>query len=314
MENKNTLNTQGGSDDLNDVIRLNSMKMYNKHKKKYLQLKKLVRYLNFTVIIFSFMTSIVSVGIQPYLEQKTISGITCLLGILCSIIGSLEMFFDITKQMENNLLASKEYYLLSDNIFKIKSFVKDNKLIKSIDLFQDSYNKYSKLIESSNILPNNVNSKLLSLENFPFFREKSKTNNNSSNDIEKNIENIVLGKYPDEKLDVEKKTNEKNDIENNINGKNDEKFDSNNALTKYITYSFNNLKDNKEYNDNISDDDGDDSDDSNSDSDTDTDVDTQPHTNNQSKNEKKYEKDIMAEYMMNYSVYKDNGNIVSCRL
>jgi hypothetical protein len=41
MENKNTLNTQGGSDDLNDVIRLNSMKMYNKHKKKYLQLKKI---------------------------------------------------------------------------------------------------------------------------------------------------------------------------------------------------------------------------------------------------------------------------------
>lgn len=44
---------------------------------------------------------------------------------MCGIIGSIELYLSIQKQMENDHEASKSFYLLSVTIFKIISLDKE---------------------------------------------------------------------------------------------------------------------------------------------------------------------------------------------
>ena len=100
-------------------IRVNSVLMSNQHKKRYLYLKYLLNYFRLPVIVVSGLNSVFSVGLQPYMKQDIISVMTCLLSLICGIIGSIELFLAIQTQMENELLTSKDYYLLSIDIFKM---------------------------------------------------------------------------------------------------------------------------------------------------------------------------------------------------
>ena len=93
-------------------IRVNSVLLSKEHKKRYFELKQTLQYFRLPVIIISGINSIVSIGFQPYLAQSVISMITCLLALICSIIGSIELYLAIQKSMEIELVVSKDYYLL----------------------------------------------------------------------------------------------------------------------------------------------------------------------------------------------------------
>ena len=93
-----------------EQIRINSILLSKEHKKRYFYLTEILRYFRLPVIIISGINSIVSVGFQPYIDQGTISMLTCLLALLCSIIGSIELYLTIQKSMENELTSSKDYY------------------------------------------------------------------------------------------------------------------------------------------------------------------------------------------------------------
>jgi len=138
-----------------DKIRINSVILSTEHKNNFFHFKKILRYFRLPVIILSGINSIVSVGLQPYIDQGIISMMTCLLALICSIIGSIELYLAIQKSMENELVVSKDYYILSVDIYKTLTLTKEHRPIPAKE-----YNKINiKMIKNeseSNIKNNDI--------------------------------------------------------------------------------------------------------------------------------------------------------------
>jgi hypothetical protein len=144
-------------------IRINSVLLSKEHSKRYFALKQTLQYFRLPVIIISGINSIVSVGLQPYLAQSIISMTTCLLALICSIIGSIELYLTIQKSMENELAVSKEYYLLSIDIYKTLSLASAHRPIPAKEYLEKKYNEFVKLMENSNLLSKKLEDKLAPL-------------------------------------------------------------------------------------------------------------------------------------------------------
>ena len=101
-----------------ESIRINSVLLSKEHNKRYFALNQTLQYFRLPVIIISGINSIVSIGLQSYIAQSVISMTTCLLALICSIIGSIELYLAIQKSMESELSVSKDYYILGIEIYK----------------------------------------------------------------------------------------------------------------------------------------------------------------------------------------------------
>jgi hypothetical protein len=135
-----------------ESIRLNCVRMADYHKKRFIYYKGQLKYFRIPVIIISGINSVVSVGMTAYIEQSTISGITCLLSLVCSIIGSVELFLQIQTSMEIELTSSKDFYLLAVDIFKTLSLQRENRIPNASSYLDEKYQTYTKLIEASQIV------------------------------------------------------------------------------------------------------------------------------------------------------------------
>jgi hypothetical protein len=134
--------------------------MSEEHKLKYIYLKGLLRYFRLPIILLSGINSVISVGLQPYIEQSYISVINCIISLGCGIIGSIELFLGIQKRLETDLISSREYYLLSVDIFKTLTLNRENRPIPAKDYLEKSYNTYIKLIENSEALVKKIEDQL----------------------------------------------------------------------------------------------------------------------------------------------------------
>jgi hypothetical protein len=171
-----------------ESIRVNCIILSKEHKNRYFALKENLKYYKIPVIIFSSINSIVSVGLQPYLPQGTISMMTCLLALICSIIGSIELYLTIQKSMESELLSQRDYYLLGVDIYKTLALSKDHRPIPAKEYLDKCYNTYCKLMESSNALAKKLEDKLTPL---PLTSGISIQTPNSSSSLTIDIENTI---------------------------------------------------------------------------------------------------------------------------
>ena len=135
-----------------EEIRLNSITISEHHKEKYYYSKGYLKYFRIPTILFSAMNSVFSVGLQPYCPQPIISLICCIISLVCGVISSVELFLSIQSTMENELIASKDFYLLSVDIFKILSLERGTRMINGKTYLDEIYQTYCKLIENSNIV------------------------------------------------------------------------------------------------------------------------------------------------------------------
>jgi len=167
-----------------DKIRFNSLIFSKEHKKRYLYLKKTLKYYRIPIIILSAVNSVVSVGAQPFFIQQRVSVTNCVLSLLCGIIGSIELFFGIQSQMEIEMNSSKEYYILSSDIFKTISLLRCNRQTDGKTFLNESYSTYVKLVESSCIIRKKLEDKLKPIDD-KVVKNKSyltnSTNNSSDN-------------------------------------------------------------------------------------------------------------------------------------
>ena len=143
-------------------IRFNSILLSKEHKKRYLFLKQNLKYYRLPVIIISAINSVISIGAQPFINQLYISLTNCILALLCGVIGSIELYFAINQQMEIELISSKDFYVLSTDIFKMLSLHKENRGIQGKSFLDDCYSRYIKLIETSCVMVKKVEDKLIS--------------------------------------------------------------------------------------------------------------------------------------------------------
>lgn len=164
-------------------IRLNCILFSSLHKKRYLYLKHLLLYFRLPVIIISGGNSVISVGLQNYCEQQLISAITCLLALICGLIGSVELFLGIQSQMEDELVCSKDFYLLAIDIYKILSLTPENRNIDGKSYLDEKYQTYVKLVETSNLLTKTISDHLTPLPNDANKIVISSSSNSTINEI-----------------------------------------------------------------------------------------------------------------------------------
>lgn len=88
---------------------------------------------------------------------------TCLLALICSIIGSIELYLAIQKSMENELVVSKEYYLLSIDIYKTLSLSSKHRPMPAKEYLEKKYNEFVKLMENSNLISKKIEDKMVPL-------------------------------------------------------------------------------------------------------------------------------------------------------
>ena len=151
------------SDDIENVlesIRHNASVMSDHHKKNYAYYKEKLKFYKIPVIIISGINSVVSVGLQPYMDQGAISAATCLLSLVCGIIGSIELFLRISDGMETELAASKDFYLLAINIYKTLTLERKRRHEGGKEYLDHVYNTYTKLIEDAQVINTKIRDKL----------------------------------------------------------------------------------------------------------------------------------------------------------
>jgi nitrogen fixation/metabolism regulation signal transduction histidine kinase len=139
---------------------MNSVLQSSNHKKRYMVLKSRLKLYKLPVIIISAFNAVFSIGLQPFLEQNTISIINSLLALSCGIIGSVELYLQITKNMESSLISSKDFYELSIDVFKFLSLKEENRTVTANVFIDEIYNRYIKLIQSSTLLKKRTNDEL----------------------------------------------------------------------------------------------------------------------------------------------------------
>tara|TARA_R110000868_G_scaffold181368_1_gene422322 strand:+ start:23 stop:568 length:546 start_codon:yes stop_codon:yes gene_type:complete len=141
-------------------IRQNSVIMSNEHKKTYLYLKGRLRYFKVPIIVLSAINSITAIGLQPYMEQGSISMLNCLLALSCGIIGSIELYLGISVAMERELLSSKSFYLLAIEIYKVLALQADHRVVNGNEFLNEKYGEYIQLVEDSNLLAKKISDRL----------------------------------------------------------------------------------------------------------------------------------------------------------
>jgi hypothetical protein len=155
------------TDDIDAVlnnIRINCVILTKLHRKRYFELKSTLKYYRLPVIVLNGINSIFAVGLQPYINQGTISLTNSLIALTCGIIGSVELYFGIQKRLENDMISQRDYYLLSVDIFKTLSLNRENRPVPAKDFLEKAYNTYTKLIESSSTLCKVKGDKLIPIE------------------------------------------------------------------------------------------------------------------------------------------------------
>jgi hypothetical protein len=147
-----------------DKIRQNSNLLSNYHRKRYLTLKGRLKYYRIPIIVISALNSSFAVCLNGFLKQTYISLINMFLSLVVGIIGSIEMFYQLTKQLEVELIGSKEFYILSCDIYKWLSLEQKNRITTPREFLNESYTRYIKLIETSITLKKRVDDKLMEID------------------------------------------------------------------------------------------------------------------------------------------------------
>lgn len=143
------------TDDVENVlenIRINSVLLSTYHKERYYVYKSYLKYFKLPLIVLSSITSIASVGLSTYISQQDVSLVTCLLSLASAIIASVEMYLAIQKSMEVELMSSREFLLLSYEIYKTLNLKREHRSSNGRVFLDEKFAEYLKLVENAKLV------------------------------------------------------------------------------------------------------------------------------------------------------------------
>jgi len=143
-----------------ESVRINCVLMSDYHKRRYEYLKASLKYFKIPLIILNSLNIFFSVGLNSYLASGYIQLLTMGISMFCSILNSIELFMEVEKSMSREYIASKDYYILSTDIYKVLSLEKINRIVDGKTFMDDTYNRYIKLYEQSNLLNKKIKDSL----------------------------------------------------------------------------------------------------------------------------------------------------------
>jgi hypothetical protein len=80
------------------------------------------------------------------------------------VIGSIELYLAIQDKLNKELASSKNYYVLSIDIYKILSLNRANRHCEATAFLDDHYNEYIKLVNGSNVREEYINDYLIEIK------------------------------------------------------------------------------------------------------------------------------------------------------
>lgn len=176
-------------------LRLNSLLRSKYHKQSYFRMNAMLKYFRIPMIIFSALVSVFSMG-DFYLK----SYICATLGLLISIISSVELFLQIQKRMEIDLHNSKAFSTLAVDITKVVNLQKENRNIDGLKFLDDKMNEYNSLVDMSIVADTKLHDILLGvnlIHNISKDGElKLLTNGNIQDYIRENASNMLRASTP----------------------------------------------------------------------------------------------------------------------
>ena len=149
-------------------IRINCNILSEYHRVRYIELKERIKWFRIPIIITSGINSVISVGLAKFVDQNAVSVVTCLLSLVCGIIGSIELYLQIQTQIDTEQANSKDFYLLGINIFKVLSLQPENRNVESSSYLDEIYSNYTKYISQSNIIKEKLSD---SLQEIPIYKD-----------------------------------------------------------------------------------------------------------------------------------------------
>lgn len=204
--------TNKWSDDIEDLcehIRKNSIILERVHKKNYFYYKGTLKYFRIPSIILNGMNSVLAVSLSAYVIQSTASLTNCVISLFIAIISSMEAFFQIQQNMENELMISKDYYILAIDIFKTLNLTRELRAVGGITFLDETMAKYQKLMEKSNLYERKIHDQLTPIEP-TLLKSKPLTPRRSFVKLEQNQLSSDTGTLF-EMIDTSEETSENND-------------------------------------------------------------------------------------------------------
>ena len=139
-------------EELLEKLRVNCVNLCEYHRRRYFHFKSYGKYFRIPIIILASINSTASVGLQPIFDQPIVSGITCIIGMIMGIMGSIELYMGIQTSMDLELKQSKDFYSLAIDIYKTLAIGRDYRGESGMSYLNKKYTQYAKICEQSNLL------------------------------------------------------------------------------------------------------------------------------------------------------------------
>jgi len=175
-------------ENLLESVRLNSVHMSRTHKRLYFRYKHMSNMFRVPTIVLSAVASVSSVGLQSYVSQKNISGMTCLISLVIGVMNSIELYLKLQEAIELELEKSKKWYQLASNIYKVLALDRCHRPPHPAMVLDQFYIDYMALFEESSLGGVNYSDKLLvtkklkTIEMIPTSSNASSSSSINSND------------------------------------------------------------------------------------------------------------------------------------
>jgi hypothetical protein len=164
-EETDTTDEHNWSEDIEkrlEAIQDNSAQQALVSKQEYLELTNQQKYFKIPVIVLSGINSVFAVGLNAYASQDAVSIINCILAFVCSVIGSIELYLNISKKIEISLSSFQSFYLLSIKINSTLKLEREHRCeLDGRKFLADCLNEYEQLFSQNNVSPVNINDRLV---------------------------------------------------------------------------------------------------------------------------------------------------------
>lgn len=131
-----------------EKIRLNSIKLSNKHRATALSYQHISKYFDIPIIILSTISS--SLGSNKFVPDDNKDSINLFISMFVTIATSVKLYLNITSNLNQEISLSREYYVLSIDIYKNLNLPLDIRP-DPIQYLNECYSQYVKLIEQSTL-------------------------------------------------------------------------------------------------------------------------------------------------------------------
>jgi hypothetical protein len=131
-----------------DIVRmlenllLNSNNYKENQRKHIFMLSYQLNFFKLPLIICSALNSVFSIGLSAFIEQQTVSILNCLISLLVTVIGSVELYLAIQKKLETRLQSFHHFESLCNKIAATLRLDASNRTGTGPAFLQEILNEY----------------------------------------------------------------------------------------------------------------------------------------------------------------------------